>query len=686
MLQHVLLTMAAPPLLWLGAPLFPLLRGLPQPIRAVWVATLLRSKTLRRCFAWLTQPVVALLLYVAATWLWHLPAAYEMALRSAGVHYLQHLCFLGTALLFWYPVVRPYPFRPRWSTWLLLPYLLVTDVQNTLLSAWLTFSAEPLYPYYLSVPRLEGISAAADQATAGVLMWVIGSLAFLAPLCWIGVRLLYGERPTVRTPVPVRVAVRTGQGEVCKSFDLLRVPGLGRFLKWRHARLALQILLAILAVIVIADGLFGPQVGALNLAGVLPWIHWRGFVVLGLLTLGNVFCMACPFMLPRMLARKLLPANWIWPRRLQNKWLAVVLLGLFFWAYEAFALWDSPWWTAWIAIGYFALAFVVDGFFRGASFCKYVCPIGQFNFVQSLLSPLEVKVRSPAVCASCQTKECIRGGEGIPGCELKLYQPRKLGNMDCTFCLDCVHSCPHENVGILATTPGRELWRDPLRSGIGRFSRRPDLAALVAMLVFAAFANAAGMVGPVVDWEDQLKSLLGLRSLLPVVTAFYVAALLVMPLLLIGGAAALSRRWSHESASWRETATRFTFALVPLGFSMWLAHYCFHLLTSYDAVVPATQRLVADLGWTTSGAPLWGGSCCRTAPDWLPRVEIVCLDFGLLLSLYAGYHISTTRSSRPGQALKAFIPWSLVIALLFLVGIWIVLQPMQMRGTIQMAG
>ena len=117
MLQHLLLMMAAPPLLWLGAPLFPFLRGLPQPIRTYWIAPLFRSPALRTLFGRLTHPAVALPLFVATTWLWHAPAAYELALRSNGWHYLQHACFLATGLLFWYPVIRPYPSHPRWATW-----------------------------------------------------------------------------------------------------------------------------------------------------------------------------------------------------------------------------------------------------------------------------------------------------------------------------------------------------------------------------------------------------------------------------------------------------------------------------------------------------------------------------------------------------------------------------------------
>ncbi len=705
MVQHLLLMMVAPPLLWLGRPMLPLVRGLPEPVRTYWIVPLFQSAMVRRFFARCTHPATALPLYVAATWIWHLPRVYDLALRSAGWHYLQHACFLIAALAFWYPVVRPYPSRPPWSQWLLLPYLLLADVQNTILAALLTFSDRVLYPYYLEVPRLGGLSALEDQAAAGVLMWVPGSAAFLVPLFVIGVRLLSGDKAlsssVAQDRVPLPLVGGTGatgglsssddagrsHGRTSRPWhpqssqlDLLRLQLLGGFLRWRHARLALQLPLLALAVIVIWDGLAGPQVAPMNLAGVIPWIHWRGIIVIGLLAAGNVFCLGCPFLLPRTLARRWLPRGRAWPMRLRNKWPAIVLVALFLWAYEAFALWNSPWWTAWIALGYFVAAFVVDGVYRDAAFCKYLCPIGQFNFVQSLVSPLEVAVREPAVCTSCKTKDCIRGRDGIPGCELHLFQPRKSGNMDCTMCLDCLHACPHDNIGVLAGLPGRDLWREPPRSGVGSFATRPDLAALVVVLVFGAFANAAGMVAPVLAWQDRLRAALGWQSALPLVTAYYFMALVVLPLAAVSAAAALSRRWAMSQAG-----LRFVYALVPLGFSMWLAHYSFHFLTSYDAAIPAVQRFANDVGYRFLGEPGFVAACCRPVAEWLPRLEILCLDCGLLLSLYAGYRIALAQPVGVPNALKALAPWAVLIVLLFAAGVWIVLQPMEMRG-LTMAG
>ncbi len=708
MLQHMLLTMVAPPLLWLGSPFFPLLRGLPAPIRTYYVGPLVAARSLRRLFQRLTYPGAALPIYVAVTWLWHTPRGYELGLRSDDWHRVEHACFLASALLFWYPVIRPYPSRPKGSTWLLLPYLILADVQNTLLAAWLTFSSVIIYPHYAQVPRLDGLSALSDQAIAGVLMWGPGSIAFLLPLFWIGVGLLFDSPESRRRKASIRngrmpqrasaflplkvidprlrareqLTTMDRQQAAAHNFDLLQLPGIGRFLRWKGSRPSMQATLGLAAAVVIFDGLRGPQLSPMNLAGVLPWIHWRGCVVFGLLVAGNLFCMTCPFTLPRTLARRWMPGSSRWPRWLRNKWLAVLLIGLFLWSYEAFALWDRPAWTAWIAIGYFVAAFAVDAFFQDAAFCKYVCPIGQFNFVQSLVSPLEVKVREGTICASCRTKECIRGTDSLPGCQTQLFLPRKSGNLDCTFCLDCVQACPHENIGVLAVVPARTLWSDPIRSGIGRFSRRTDIAALAVVLSFGALANAAGMVAPMGDWLDRARLLLGSPAPIVVTSLYYFAALVVLPAVTIGVAAAVSRHFERRDAGLIELATRYSFGLIPLGFSMWLAHYSFHFLTSFATIVPVTQRFSGELGWAGLGKPLWSCACCRPASDWILHLQIVMLDLGLLLSLYTGLRIAERHAQGTWRALGAFAPWGALTLLLFVVGVWIVFQPMQMRGTL----
>ncbi len=176
---------------------------------------------------------------------------------------------------------------------------------------------------------------------------------------------------------------------------------------------------------------------------------------------------------------------------------------------------------------------------------------------------------------------------------------------------------------------------------------------------------------------------------------FYGAVLVVLPVLAVGAAAVLSRRWGRSMSRGGvappllkggvappllATVTRFSYALVPLGFSMWLAHYSYHFLTSYDTAVPVTQRFLLDMGWAGLGRPEWVASCCRPVADWLPRLEVLCLDIGLLLSLYVAYRIAQSQAHRLTQTLKAFSPWAVLMVVLFAAGVWIVLQPMQMRG------
>lgn len=467
----------------------------------------------------------------------------------------------------------------------------------------------------------------------------------------------------------------------------MKAPILGPLFHWRYVRPLLQAPLVVVSVIMVLHGLFGPSLAPKNLATTLSWLHFRGVLVLVILCVGNFFCLACPFVLVRQLARRIFQPRWNWPRVLRNKWLSVGLFVLILFLYELFDLWSSPWWTAWLIIAYFGSILLVDGLFKHASFCKFVCPIGQFNFVASLLSPFEVKVREQSICASCETKDCIRGRrEGasdlvvIRGCELALFQPRKVGNMDCTFCLDCVHACPHDNIGILSRLPGSELLTDPLRSGIGYFSKRKDLAVLAIVFCFGALLNAFGMVSPVYAVEKWLGRLMGVSHEAPVLGTIFVFFLVAEPIVLLGVAAWLSRVWAGIPRSLLSLAVRYTFGLVPLGFGMWLAHYGFHFLTGLYTIIPVTQSAVASLGHAFLGEPRW-------MLTGLPSNVVQVIEIGFLLLGFSGsltmmYGLAVEDS--PNRTLRAFLPWAGVCAILWIGAMWLIFQPMEMRATMML--
>jgi hypothetical protein len=142
----------------------------------------------------LTQPIVALILMGVAMFAWHTPRLYELALSSGAWHEFEHACFFVVSLIFWWPVVQPWPSHAQWPRWAIVPYLLIGDLQNTVLSAILIFSDRVIYPTYATVPRLFDFSALQDQAAAGSIMWAIGSTAFLVPAIAIAIRALSGKR------------------------------------------------------------------------------------------------------------------------------------------------------------------------------------------------------------------------------------------------------------------------------------------------------------------------------------------------------------------------------------------------------------------------------------------------------------------------------------------------------------
>ena len=169
MVQHLLLILLMPPLLIWGTPEW-LLRPL------------LRPPLVKRAARFLTSPVVAFLLFSAVFSVWHFPPLYDLTLRHHEAHVLEHLLFMSTAVIMWWPVLSPLPELPRAGYPMQMLYLFFLSLPPGFVGAVITFSGSVLYPWYDEVPRLWGISALTDQQVGGLIMKIPGALTFLIVL------------------------------------------------------------------------------------------------------------------------------------------------------------------------------------------------------------------------------------------------------------------------------------------------------------------------------------------------------------------------------------------------------------------------------------------------------------------------------------------------------------------------
>ena len=497
------------------------------------------------------------------------------------------------------------------------------------------------------------------------------------------------------------------------GFDLLGLPGLRRFARWRYARLALQLPLLLLALFVIVDGLTGRQLAPRNVATTSVWLHYRGFVVIALALLGNAFCAACPLMLvrgPSRVLKRWLSVEWRWPRALRSKALVIVLMLAFFFAYEAFSLWSSPWLTAWLVIGYFLAALAIDVLFPPGTFCKHVCPLGTFNFALAHTSPTQITTVDPEVCDRCEHKPCLHGrvsdapstrpaweakGMGVegarraafipideirapngrgryPGCETDLFVPAMESTMDCTLCLNCVRACPYDNVALRVRAP----WREAL-AGAWRRRGALGLGILALTLLWAGVMNAVAMIPPFFTAADAVAATLGTRDETLVLAILFGAVVGLGGALTLGafalgslvggvreGPAALLRRWGS--------------VVMVLAVGFWTAHYLFHFLTGALTIVPVFQHFFEYRGFAVDTN--W--RLAQLVPSrWLFFVGAsIASIYGLMAIALAGAR--ALRDFGAERGVLAMWPVGLFALAVTVLQVLVLAQPMEMRGTL----
>ncbi len=163
MVQHMLFTLVAAPILIAGMPAW-LLRDLLRPrlVRSVW--------------RFLTRPIVALIFFNAVLLFTHWPAVVEASVSSAPLHFSLHVLIVFSALVMWWPVMSPLPEMPSLPAPGQMLYLFFQSLAPTIPASFLTFGHHPLYPVYGTFPRIWGVNVLSDQLAAGLIMKLVGGM------------------------------------------------------------------------------------------------------------------------------------------------------------------------------------------------------------------------------------------------------------------------------------------------------------------------------------------------------------------------------------------------------------------------------------------------------------------------------------------------------------------------------
>jgi hypothetical protein len=186
------------------------------------------------------------------------------------------------------------------------------------------------------------------------------------------------------------------------------------------------------------------------------------------------------------------------------------------------------------------------------------------------------------------------------------------------------------------------------------------------------------MVSPVYTVQHWIGMAIGTHNEAPVLASLFGIVLVLEPALLLGLAAVWTRRAAGSGdESLLTVGTRFAYALIPMGVGIWLAHYAFHFFTGLWTVIPVIQEALASIGFTLFGAPNW--SLVGLPEMYVAPLEIGFLSLGMLGSVFVAYRIA--QREYPERAVSTAVPWAMVAALLWIASLWLLNQPMEMRGS-----
>ncbi|MBT3188017.1 MAG: 4Fe-4S binding protein [Anaerolineae bacterium] len=395
--------------------------------------------------------------------------------------------------------------------------------------------------------------------------------------------------------------------------NLLHIPLIKALLKNRWPQFTIIVIALAGFILAILSGFFGTPVGSRNFGIIFVWIAWWAILMLVAVPFfGRGWCGICP--IPA-------PGEWIqrgamlgprgqakgatlskskglgrrWPKRFRNIWLqngSFLLVALF-----STVILTQPRVTAIVLVAFLFVAVGASLIFERRAFCRYLCPVGGFIGLYSQLAPVEVRVVDTAVCKSHTEKTCYTGNDDGYGCPWDVFPPGMVKNTYCGTCMECLRTCPHDNIAINIRAIGTDL-------SVER-NRKLDEAYKAFIMLGAAAVYSAVLLGP---WGTLKLAAYSVGTLpwMAYATSFLTLILLALPgifwLMVWFG-----KRLSDASQPTKKLFISQAYALIPLGLTAWIAFSLSFVFANFSYVLVALSDPfgwgwdligTAGIGWT----------------------------------------------------------------------------------------
>ncbi|MDP1713296.1 MAG: 4Fe-4S binding protein [Anaerolineales bacterium] len=381
--------------------------------------------------------------------------------------------------------------------------------------------------------------------------------------------------------------------------ELTRNPFIKNALKSRYPQLAVFIVMLVGYVFAILAGLIGTPVGSHNFSIVFVWIAWWAILILVAVPFfGRGWCAVCPIPLPGEWLQRgavLTPPDkkpkWLnlrWPKALRNIWLqniSFLLLALF-----SSVLLTTPNITAIVLAAMLFAAIGLSTIFERRSFCRYLCPVGGFIGLYSQTAPIELRIKEKQVCVTCDGKPCYNGSANGYGCPWDVFPGGLTKNTYCGLCMECIRTCPHDNIAINLR---------PFSADLSKPSTRMDEAFKAFIMFGSAMIYAGVLLGPWGALKDAAYNV-GTSAWF-----MYVIIFLGMIFIILPGLFSFSLSLSpNPSPAGRGVGVRvfasLATALLPLGLMFWVAFSLSFVLTNATYIFVSLSDPLG-LGWNLFG-------------------------------------------------------------------------------------